>query len=104
MSVVSDTLSECVARLDSGHVDQRGLSAESVASRGTTVWPDRIPSQAHGVHMNNPTTSRTSRRALVLALVGTMVALAAPAAHAAPDRAVGSFETYKPAKFSGSAP
>lgn len=54
--------------------------------------------------MNHPTTSRASLRALVLALVGTMVALVAPAAHAAPDRAVGSFETYKAAKFSGSAP
>ena len=54
--------------------------------------------------MNHPTTSRASLRALVLALVGTMVALVAPAAHAAPDRAVGSFETYKAANFSGSAP
>ncbi|MSW44170.1 MAG: hypothetical protein F2836_05270, partial [Actinobacteria bacterium] len=54
--------------------------------------------------MNHPTTSRASLRALVLALVGTMVALVAPAAHAAPDRAVGSFDTYKPAKFAGSAP
>ena len=54
--------------------------------------------------MNHPSTSRVAFRALVLALVGTMVALAAPAAHAAPDRAVGSFGTYKPAKFSGSAP
>ena len=104
MSVVSDILSECVARLELGHVNQRGLSAESVASTGTTVWSVRIPAQASGVNMNHPSTSRVAFRALVLALVGTMVALAAPAAHADLDRAVGSFGTYKPAKFSGSAP
>jgi streptogramin lyase len=54
--------------------------------------------------MNLATTSRASLRSLVLALVGTMVALVAPTADAAPERAVGSFETSKPAKLAGTAP
>ncbi|MBU6152184.1 MAG: hypothetical protein KGR25_12085, partial [Chloroflexi bacterium] len=52
--------------------------------------------------MNGLPNSRAPHRVVVLAVA--LTALVAPTAHAAPDRTVGSFETYKPALFAGSAP
>lgn len=54
--------------------------------------------------MNRRANSHAPGHTLALALLGTLVDLIAPTAHAAPDRTVGSFETYKPALFAGSAP
>jgi hypothetical protein len=54
--------------------------------------------------MGSSLKTRTSRRILVPALVGVLGALAATSAQAASGMPLGSFETYKPVPFVGSAP
>ncbi len=54
--------------------------------------------------MGSSMKTRSRRRILVLTLAGMLGALAAPSAQAASGMPLGSFETYKPVPFAGSAP
>ena len=54
--------------------------------------------------MGSSMKTRSRRRILALTLAGMLGALAAPSAQAASGMPLGSFETYKPVPFAGSAP